>query len=43
MNVKLNGRMQRIVMDQGYYVSFEWILGIDRTCRVSKYIIDKVQ
>ena len=25
------------------YVSFEWKLGIDRTCRVSKYIIDKVQ
>ena len=26
---KLNGRMQRMVMDQGDCVSFEWMLNID--------------
>ena len=29
MTVKLNGRMQRVVMDQGDCVSFEWMLNID--------------
>ena len=29
MTVKLNGRMQRMVMDQGDCVSSEWMLNID--------------